>query len=94
MWTVNCCQNLEDHKNEYSLDHTCMFKRKVFPTIFLKKMHYQCKGYYGKEIVKAVAVLTDLGIIGTKREQILQQIRNISQEHQKSPCHARPAMIP
>ena len=52
----------------------------------LKIMYCQGKGYYGKEKVKAVSVLMNLGPSGTRREEILQQISTNSQERQKSPC--------
>ena len=65
-----------------------MFKIKWFPPRFLKNMHYQGKGFYGKEKVKAVSVLMDLELIGTSREEISQQSRINIQERQKSPLQA------
>ena len=62
-----------------------MFKRKVFPPRFLKNVHCQGKVNYIKETVKAVAELMDIYPIGTRREEILQQISSNSQERQKSP---------
>ena len=60
VWPVKYCQNLEDHKNEFIHYHTPMFKRKVFPHRFIKNMHFQVKGCYGKEKVKAFAVFMDI----------------------------------
>ena len=53
---------------------------------FLKNMHCEGQLSYGKETVKAVAVLMDIEPSGTSREEILQEVITNSQEHQKSPC--------
>ena len=89
---VKCCQNLEYRKNEYSYDHTRMFKIKVFPTIFLKKIHCQGKVYYGNENFKAVAVLLDLEPSGTSMEEISQKSAPIAKSIKNS--HARPDRMP
>ena len=65
-----------------------MFKRKVLPPIFLKNMHCQGKVCYGKEKVKAVAVLMDLEPSGTRMEEISQQSNTNSQDRQKYPFQA------
>ena len=52
-----------------------MFKRKVFPPSFLKNMHYQGKGCYGNERVKAVSLLMDLEPRGTRMKEILHMLK-------------------
>ena len=51
-------------------------------------MHFQGKGCYGKEKVKAVAVLLDTEPSGTRREEISQQNSTNSQELKKNPWQA------
>ena len=69
-----------------------MFKRKVFPPRFLNNMNFQCKGCYGKENCKAVSVLMYIEPSGTRRETILQQSSNNSQENLNP--HDRSARMP
>ena len=80
LWLVKYHQNLEDHKNE------------VFPPRFLKNMHCQGKGCYGKGKVKAVALIMNIEPSGTRREEILQQSITNIQESQN--LHARPDRMP
>ena len=68
-----------------------MFKRKVFPPSFLKNMHYQGKGCYGKEKVKDVAVLMDIEPSGTRREEISQKTSPTAKSIKKT--HVRPVWI-